>query len=66
MTSAAVTTESQPLPQYEARAWLVTLPNGYWSVHLEQASATQYAARNRGVCEPLFRRLPAPGAGRAA
>jgi hypothetical protein len=44
--------------QYEARAWLVTLPSGWWSVHLEQTPAIAYAARNHGICEPLYRKIP--------
>jgi hypothetical protein len=53
---------AQPEPRYEARAWLVTRPNGHESLHFEQPNALQYAARNHGICEPLYRKLPAPPA----
>ena len=44
---------------YVQHAWLVTLPNGWTSVHIEGPSAINYAARNHGVCEALYRKVPA-------
>jgi hypothetical protein len=49
---------AQPEPRYEPRAWLVTLPNGWESLHIEHQNAIQYAARNHGTLVPLYRKLP--------
>ena len=46
-----------PPAGYVAGAWIVILPNGYESLHREQVMAEQYAARGRGVVEPLYRRI---------
>lgn len=44
-------------PVYEEAAYMVTIPNGWQSLHRDRLSAIAYAARCRGTWEPLYRRI---------